>query len=319
MKNSAAYFLQIRKDCSFVLPNFSTHPLTSFHIILFFIPVLTGRVFQNFINAFQNVWHILISFIHIFIRLHQFLFKRRGRVYWPMTENITEEQNAGMAEVLEPAEENASSSAEAKGKSGEDSPEDPLVQKEKELEAVREELSAEKDRFLRFYAEFDNYKKRNAREMQDFRKFANESLIRELLPVIDNLERAVQSAEGNAEADKSIREGVGLIHRDILRVFEKFSVKTVQSLGFPFDPAFHEAIGQEESEQGDNIVVKEFQKGYLLHDRLIRPAMVIVSRAKAKEAAADADNDVKENREIPEESDNETPDAQNESSQGDTE
>ncbi|MGE0084214.1 MAG: nucleotide exchange factor GrpE [Desulfococcaceae bacterium] len=232
-----------------------------------------------------------------------------------MTENITEEQNAGMAEVLEPAEENASGDTE--GNKGEDSQSDPLIQKEKELEAVREELGAEKDRFLRFYAEFDNYKKRNAREMQDFRKFANESLIRELLPVIDNLERAVQSAEGNAEADKSIREGVGLIHRDILRVFEKFSVKAVQSLGFPFDPAFHEAIGQEESEQGDNIVVKEFQKGYLLHDRLIRPAMVIVSRAKAKEAAPDSD--VKENREIPEESDNETADAQNAGSQGDTE
>ena len=73
-----------------------------------------------------------------------------------MTENITEEQNAGMTDVLESAEENASGSAEAKGKSGEDSPEDPLVQKEKELEAVREELSAEKDRFMRFYAEFDN-------------------------------------------------------------------------------------------------------------------------------------------------------------------
>lgn len=231
-----------------------------------------------------------------------------------MTENITEEEHAEMTENSVPAEKNASKDAEEK--KGEDSQSDPLIQKEKELEAVREELSAEKDRFLRFYAEFDNYKKRSAREMQDFRKFANESLIRELLPVIDNLERALQSAEGNSDAQKSIREGVGLIHADILRIFEKFSVKPVEAVGQPFNPAFHEAIGQEESEElGDNIVAKEFQRGYLLHDRLIRPSMVIVSKAKAKE---DTDRDANENREIPEESDNEIAGAQDENRQSDT-
>jgi len=233
-----------------------------------------------------------------------------------MTENITEEHNAGAdgTPVSEPAEEHASGNTEEK--KGDDSQIDPLI----ELESVREEFRAEKDRFLRFYAEFDNYKKRNAREMQDFRKFANESLIRELLPVIDNLERAVQSAEQSSDADNSIREGVSLIHRDILRIFEKFSVKAVASLGQPFDPAFHEAIGQEESEQGDNIVVKEFQKGYLLHDRLIRPAMVIVSRAKAKpDINPDVSNDEKENRETPDESDSQVTDVKEENSPGDTE
>ncbi len=231
-----------------------------------------------------------------------------------MTENITEEEHAGMTEISEPAQENASKDAE--GKKGEDSQNDLLIQKEKELEAVREELSAEKDRFLRFYAEFDNYKKRSVREIQDFRKFANESLIRELLPVVDNLERALQSAEGNSDAEKSIREGVGLIHSDILRIFEKFSVKPVEAVGHPFNPAFHEAIGQEESEDaGDNIVLREFQKGYLLHDRLIRPSMVIVSKAAAKEGI---NSNTKDNREIPEESDNEIAEMQDENRQSDT-
>jgi molecular chaperone GrpE len=158
---------------------------------------------------------------------------------------------------------------------------DPLAEMKEKLEAAEKELKEEKDRFLRFYADFDNYKKRSAREMDDFRKFANESLIKELLPVLDNLERAIHSSSSGEEADKSILEGVDMTLKEIMKILERFNVKPVQALGSPFDPNFHEAIGQEESdEHEDNTVLKEFQKGYMLHDRLIRPSMVLVSRRK---------------------------------------
>ncbi|MEE4358493.1 MAG: nucleotide exchange factor GrpE [Desulfococcaceae bacterium] len=171
-------------------------------------------------------------------------------------------------------------------------------------EAIRQELNAEKERFLRMYAEFDNYKKRCTRDMQDFRKYANESLLRELLPIIDNLERAVQSAESGNSTESSVKEGVELILKDMLRLMEKFHVKAVTAVGQPFDPMFHEAIGQEESrEHGDNIVLREFQKGYLLHDRLIRPSMVMVSKAGAKTDSSNTEETKEEEKESPAEED----------------
>ena len=159
---------------------------------------------------------------------------------------------------------------------------DPLAEAEKKLKIAQQETKQENERFLRLYADFENYKKRSAREIQDFRKFANDALIKELLPVLDNLERAINSSNSvSEESDKSIAQGVDMTLKEILKILEKFHVKPVEAIGKPFDPNFHEAIGQEESEEyEDNIVIKEFQKGYLLHDRLIRPAMVMVSKRK---------------------------------------
>lgn len=165
-----------------------------------------------------------------------------------------------------------------------------------ELEQAVQTAKENEDRFIRLYAEFENYKKRAAREAQDTRKFANEAMVKEMLPVIDNLERAIQSStsQENAQADLngSILEGVTMILKEILRVMDRFHVKPIEALGQPFDPNFHEAVGQEESgEVGDNIVIREYQKGYLLHDRLIRPSMVVVSRAKSAPAAEPAVSD----------------------------
>jgi molecular chaperone GrpE len=161
-----------------------------------------------------------------------------------------------------------------------------------ELAATEKAGKEFEDRYMRLCAEFENYKKRSAREAQDFRKFANEALIKDLLPVIDNLERAIQSSspqENHPENfNGSIIEGVQMTLNEILKVLERFHAKPIDSLGQPFDPNYHEAVGQEESdEHEDNIVVREFQRGYLLHDRLIRPAMVMVSKAVSKPAAAE--------------------------------
>ncbi|WP_373500517.1 nucleotide exchange factor GrpE [Desulfococcus sp.] len=158
-------------------------------------------------------------------------------------------------------------------------------------EAVRAGREFE-DRFMRLYAEFENYRKRAAREAQDTRKFANEAMVKEMLPVIDNLERAIQSSScrENTQEDASVRilEGVTMTLKEILKVMERFHVKPIEALEKPFDPNFHEAVGREESDEYvDNIVIREYQKGYLLHDRLIRPAMVVVSRAKPSPPAVE--------------------------------
>jgi len=155
------------------------------------------------------------------------------------------------------------------------------------LASAQEESKETYDRLLRVYAEFENYKKRTAREMEDFRKFANESILREILVLVDNLERAVDSSGDQSDTDSCVVEGVHLTINEIKKVFEKFSVKPIDALKKPFDPNFHEAVMQEETDDHpDNIVLREFQKGYMIHDRLLRPAMVAVSKAKENNGAA---------------------------------
>ena len=149
-----------------------------------------------------------------------------------------------------------------------------------ETDSAKPDASELQDRLLRVSAEFENYKKRFAREMDDFRKFANEAFAKELLPVMDNLERAVFSSENNANNEKGLLEGVKKTLKELQKALQTFSVKKIVSLDQPFDPRFHQAIMQEEvKDQKSNIVLKELQTGYMIHDRLLRPAMVVVSKA----------------------------------------
>jgi len=158
---------------------------------------------------------------------------------------------------------------------------DHLKEMETRLESVEQEAKEAHDRFLRVSAEFENYKKRSAREMDEFRKFANESLLREMLTVVDNLERALNSSNNDNQANSHIAEGVDMTLKEILKVFEKFYVKPIETLGKPFDPNFHQAAMREEmNERPENTVLNELEKGYMIHDRLLRPAMVVVSMPK---------------------------------------
>jgi len=158
---------------------------------------------------------------------------------------------------------------------------DHLKEMETRLESVEQEAKEAHDRFLRVSAEFENYKKRSAREMDEFRKFANESLLREMLTVVDNLERALNSSNNDNQANSHIAEGVDMTLKEILKVFEKFNVKPIVALGKPFDPNFHQAAMREETnERPENTVLNELEKGYMIHDRLLRPAMVVVSMPK---------------------------------------
>jgi molecular chaperone GrpE len=146
-----------------------------------------------------------------------------------------------------------------------------------ELTAKSEEAARNHDRYLRERAELENVKKRLQREKTDAIRFANESLLRDLLPVLDNLERAISHAElgGNGQ---SVVEGVQLILKAALDILERHGVKRIEAVGQPFDPSQHEAVAQvPDPDRPSNQVVDQYLPGYRLHDRLLRPAQVSVS------------------------------------------
>jgi molecular chaperone GrpE len=130
--------------------------------------------------------------------------------------------------------------------------------------------------------------------MNDFRKYANDSLIQELLVVVDNLERALQSSGDDQKPDNGVISGVEMTRDGILKIFEKFNVRPLAALDQPFDPKYHQAVMQEVVEGiQENTVTQELQRGYLMHDRLIRPAMVVVSKAKTSDEENIEENHVK--------------------------
>ena len=146
------------------------------------------------------------------------------------------------------------------------------------LAQKEEELKKSQDRLLRLAAEMENTKKRIEREKADGVAFANESLIRDLLPVVDNLQRALEHSEKEADF-QSLLDGVRMTLKGFLDGLAKFGCVPFESLGTTFDPNLHEAVMQQaDPEHPDRTVIREFQKGYTLKDRLIRPAMVAVSK-----------------------------------------
>jgi molecular chaperone GrpE len=162
-----------------------------------------------------------------------------------------------------------------------DEGQDPVSQ----LQSVQQQAQDNYDRLLRVSAEFDNYKKRTAREMQDVIKYANEKIFKELLTVVDNLERAIEAAGVDRSDDDPLVKGIHLTLNEVLKILERHKVHPVKALGEPFDPTYHQAMMQEEVEdQAPNTVVREMQKGYVIHDRLLRPAMVVVSKMKQDKA-----------------------------------
>jgi molecular chaperone GrpE len=143
------------------------------------------------------------------------------------------------------------------------------------LDALRREKEALQDRLLRTAAEFDNYRKRVDRERRDLAEYTAADVVGEMLPIVDNLERALAAA---AEADP-LRKGVELIHKQMLDLLRKRGVKAIEALGADFDPNFHQAVIHEpSSEHREGEVIEELQRGYLLGDRLLRPAMVKVAK-----------------------------------------
>jgi molecular chaperone GrpE len=150
------------------------------------------------------------------------------------------------------------------------------------VEQKIKEAAEAQEKYLRTYADFENYRKRTQRDLADFRKYANEQLAAEFLTVVDHLGLALKHATEAGEAGQGLREGVELVYKQIRDVLEKYGVKPFASEGEKFDPAKHDAVMQEATDRvPENTVVQVFQEGYLYHDKVLRHAKVSVAKKPA--------------------------------------
>jgi molecular chaperone GrpE len=146
------------------------------------------------------------------------------------------------------------------------------------LDDLRKEKDSLQDRLLRTAAEFDNYRKRVERERRDLADYIKGDILAELLPILDNFERALQAP--SSDASDPLRKGVELIHRQMLDFLKKRGVSAIEALGADFDPNFHQAVIHEASpSHREGEVIEELQRGYMLGDKLLRPSMVKVAKA----------------------------------------
>ncbi len=160
------------------------------------------------------------------------------------------------------------------------------------LQQAEARLAESQDQILRLKAEMENLRRRSAREVENAHKYALERFVQELLPVIDSLEMGRDAAMAEGATLEKLQEGTDLTLKMLLSTIEKFGIKAVHPQGEPFDPELHQAMSMQESaEHAPNTVMNVMQKGYLLNDRLVRPAMVVVSRAgeDAEKSAANID------------------------------
>ena len=154
-----------------------------------------------------------------------------------------------------------------------------------EVEDLKRQVAEKQDRLLRALAEVDNVKRRTQREREDYVRYANEGLVRDLLPILDNFDRALEAARATQEAAKVV-DGVALIQRELLKVLERVGVTRYSAVGERFDPNRHEATGRVVSvNQPPDTVVAELTAGYVLNGRVLRPAQVVVAAAPDEDAA----------------------------------
>lgn len=157
------------------------------------------------------------------------------------------------------------------------------IDPEQVLAAKTEEAKTLQDKYLRLAAEFENFKRLAQKQKQEYSQFANESLLKELLPIVDNLERALKCVQEGRTTDGLV-QGVELTLKQFTETLARFGVEPIASLGAPFDPTCHQAVAQQASNTAaENTVIEEYQKGYQLHDRILRAAMVVVATAQASD------------------------------------
>lgn len=167
------------------------------------------------------------------------------------------------------------------------SPEQEIQSLKAELEQKNAEIKAAQDKQLRAFAEMENHKKRTARDQMEQLRYANEKLLKELLPVLDNLERALSHIK-EAPERSPWAEGVELTYRQWLEVLKQFGVMPIASVGEPFDPSRHQAVTYfDTNEHPENHVAEELQKGFLYNERVLRPSMVAVARRPSRPAPAE--------------------------------
>jgi molecular chaperone GrpE len=159
---------------------------------------------------------------------------------------------------------------------------DPVKELETKVAGLEKEKKDNWDRYLRAAADLENMRKRQKREIEDAKFEAKNKILKEMLPVVDNLERAIEHA--SQAGTNPIVEGVQLVLRQFTTAFERLDVTAIDAMSAPFDPNLHEAISQQESDQPAGTVVQVLQRGYKSGERLLRPALVVVAKAPAPKA-----------------------------------
>ena len=159
---------------------------------------------------------------------------------------------------------------------------DPIKALEKDLQKTKNELAEQKDSFVRLQAETDNFRKRLSREKKEFSQYANERLFKELIPIFDNLERALEDPSNDT---KSLKEGLEMILKQFSAFLGKEKVEPIKAIGEKFDPMVHEALTSEEAnEHEENTIISEFVKGYTINNRVLRPSQVVISKKPSPES-----------------------------------
>ena len=176
---------------------------------------------------------------------------------------------------------------------------DPVKILEKDLLDTKNELTEQKDKFVRLQAETDNFRKRLSREKEEFSQYANERLFKELLPIFDNFERALGDPSNDI---KSLKEGLEMILKQFSSFLEKERVEPIEAIGEKFDPMIHEVLTSEESsEHEENTIISQFVKGYTINSRVLRPSQVVISKKPSPESKegskheSEEDSDKEEN------------------------
>lgn len=166
-----------------------------------------------------------------------------------------------------------------------DAPEDEPEQKQQAASSGVDELNS---KYLRLYADFENYRKRVNKDKEDLVRYGNESLLYELLPAMDNLELALRHASG--EMNSGLVQGVEVTFKELQRTLEKFGLVRIEAMGKPFDPAVHHAMSQvERPDMDEKMIAEEFRAGYRYRDKVLRPSLVAVSKRSQEQQSDDAD------------------------------
>lgn len=184
----------------------------------------------------------------------------------------SEEEIKDAVETVEDTEDTTA----AENPKNADESEDSKDSEKLELDKANEQIAALSDKLIRNAAEFDNYKKRTAREKEDFYKSAVCETVAPLLPVLDNLERAVAAAEDSGESG-SVLDGVKMVKKQFEDALKSIGVEPIEAVGEQFDPEKHNAVMTADSDEDENTVLEEFQKGYIYRDKVVRHSMVKVS------------------------------------------
>ena len=199
------------------------------------------------------------------------------------TKTDSNQNEAEPEEILEP--ELLEKEEEVTGEEEEVKELSPLEKLQEEVRLKDEELLKQKDTFLREKAELENFKKRLTKEKEDFVQFANERLLKELVQIEDNLERAMEAPNATLE---SLKEGVDMIQKQFGTFLKNQKVEAIEALEKPFDPNLHEVLNQQESdEHEENTVIQEYSKGYTLNGRILRSSKVVITKKPAKEEDAE--------------------------------